>query len=568
MFFVKAHKAFIVLTLLSLLPFMLEAQEAAVPNWVHKVQKAIVSVVTYDKDNNLLRSGTGFYISTDGIAIADYSLFNGAYSAFVEDMSGQKSKVERILGVDDTYSLVKFKVAVKKSATITRATSHVSEGAIVFALKFSKDKISICPTASVSTVEVINDTCSFYTLSYPIDNSYMGAPLFNANGELVATVQPSMGLNGYALGDRFIDGLKIQAIASKVNSLALENIHIYKGLPKTSEESLIYLYIKSKSMGDEEYLDILNLFVATYPDNSEGYYRRATPLVDLGRFDEAEKDLQTYYKLSTDKALANSNIANIIYTKLLYQPSPKYDGWNYDIAISYINKSIDATPDNVDYQLLKSQILMSMKDYSGALTIYDKLNSGNTRSPSILYAACLAHEGLGDTATIQIELLDSALAMFKTPLPAEAANYVLHRGQLYANIGRYRDAINDYNQYCYLSNNKVNATFYYDRSQLELSGKMYQQALDDLNTAIGISPNTTLYYVEKCALLLRVNEINDCISTAKQALQLEPNNIDAYRMMGYAQIQKGDVTSGKQNLLKAVELGDSAAKEILEKYVK
>jgi len=51
-------------------------------------------------------------------------------------------------------------------------------------------------------------------------------------------------------------------------------------------------------------------------------------------------------------------------------------------------------------------------------------------------------------------------------------------------------------------------------------------------------------------------------------LRLAPNNADAYRIMGYAQIQKGDKTSGRQSLEQAVKLGDTTAQSIIDKYLK
>ena len=161
-------------------------------------------------------------------------------------------------------------------------------------------------------------------------------------------------------------------------------------------------------------------------------------------------------------------------------------------------------------------------------------------------------------------MIDSALAMFSTPMPAEAANYVLRRGQLHASAEHYRDAVNDYNQYCFLSNNKVNTSFYYDRAKLEQKAKMYQQALDDLTTAIGMSPQAAVLYIEKCALLLKVNEIDECINTANKLLSIDPQNVNAIRILGYAQTQNGEVEKGKANLQKAADMGDASAKELLK----
>ena len=560
------------IALLAMSSLMLQAQEAAVPKWGSKAMKSIVEVLTYDKDGNLKSQGTGFYISSDGVALADYALFKDAYSAVVVDVNGEKNDVKWILGADDTYSVVKFKVATAGSsskkkelpAALPIAESAASEGAMVFTLKYSKEKVKTCATAQISNVKTVADSCLYYTLSYATDDSYLGAPAFNTKGELLGVTQPSMGSNGYVLGIEFANRIGIKAITTKLNALALESIHIPKGLPDNDSESLVYLYMNSNSMENEQYLDLLNLFIETWPDNAEGYVRRASPLIDMHKFEEADQDLQTYLRLSQDKALAHTKIADIINTKLVYQPEPAYEPWTFDVALGHADEAIAAQPDQLEYKMLKGQILMAKKDFRGAIDLYDEILRGPGRSPEIYYVSSLAHEGAGDSISVVIAALDSALAMFPNPMPAEAAQYVLRRGQLYSVAGRYRDAVNDYNQYCFLCNNRVNVSFYYDRAKLEEKARMYQQALDDLTTAIGMSPKVPVLYIEKCALLLKVNELGECVNTAKQLLSFDAQNVDALRIMGYAQTQSGNKAEGKANLQRAAELGDESAKEILK----
>lgn len=555
---------FCMMTMLTSVLYM-QAQEAPTAGWMNKIQKSIVSLNSYDKDMNLLHSGTAFYISSDGVAVADYNLLRDAYSAVVVDQSGDKSEVVRILGADDIYGLVKFKTNARKATPLKLSSSFSNIGTKFFVLPFSKNKMATCPAASVVSIDTVDNTIPYYSLDYPLEEKYIGCPAFNQSGELVATLQLPLNGKGHALGIHKAEALSIQALSTKVNNYALNNIHIKKGLPDSMEESLVYLYFKSRSADNDEYLDLLNLFIEAYPNNAEGYYRRATPYIDIQKFDEADKDLQSFYKLSTDKAYANSRIAEIIYTKLLYQPTPEYSKWNYDLAIDYVDKAIAAN-NSLDNRLLKTKILVAMKNYDGALEIFDAINNSEERSPATYYAASMASERRGDTVNVQIAMMDSAIAMFSTPLPTEAASYVMRRAQLYEKAGRYREAVLDYNQYCYLNNNKVNARFHYDRALIEQKAKMYQQALDDLDAAISLAPKEALFHVEKSAVFIRIGQIDDCISEAKKSLELNPNLPDAYRIMGYAQIEKGEKALGKQNLQKAIDLGDEAAQELMNQY--
>ncbi|MCQ2077557.1 MAG: hypothetical protein MJZ20_11140 [Bacteroidaceae bacterium] len=544
------------------------AQEVKAPKWVGKVQKgSVFSVVSYDKDKNMLQSGTGFYIDANGMALADYNLFKGAYSAVVIDMKGKKYDVSKIMGADDMYSLVKFKVNVNKSIPVT-TNANIEKGGEVYAVKFSQTGSATCPHSAVSEISPLDSGFVYYTLSDSISEEYTGAPLFNAVGEVVGIVQPSILNNGYAIGVKYAENLKIEAITNRSSSAALNNIKIYKGLPDTMEEALVYVFFQSKSADNDEYMALLNEFVETYPQNAEGYLKRATPLIDLHRFDEAERDLQTYLSLAEDKAKANSNVAEVVFTKLRLMADVEYDKWDYPTVHGYVDKAISLAPENVDYQIQKAQVLMNQKEYGSALEIYDKINAGKDKSPGTFYAAFLAHEALGDTATVKIAMLDSALVMYGDTLPSSASTLVMLRARLCESVGKYREAVRDFNTYSSLIGNQVNDNFYYDRSQLELKGRMYQQCLDDLESAIKLNPREPLYHVEKSGVHLRVNQLDECIEEAKRCIELDDKLFDAYRILGYAQIQKGDNVNGRKNLEKAISLGDTSAQEIIDTYLK
>ena len=51
---------------------------AQAPKWVEKAKRAVFSVVTYDKNDKILNTGNGFFVTEDGIALSDYYLFKGA----------------------------------------------------------------------------------------------------------------------------------------------------------------------------------------------------------------------------------------------------------------------------------------------------------------------------------------------------------------------------------------------------------------------------------------------------------------------------------------------------------
>jgi tetratricopeptide (TPR) repeat protein len=243
------------------------------------------------------------------------------------------------------------------------------------------------------------------------------------------------------------------------------------------------------------------------------------------------------------------------------------------VALQYVDKALSLNASKSDaeeqklektrYRILKGQLLLNKPDYDGALALYEELNNESGGAPTYLYAISLAREGRGDSIGAVLEPIDSAIAKFGNPLPAEAANFVIRHGQLNANAGKYREAVQDYNQYAYLMHNQVSPVFYYERSQIEVNARMYQPALDDINKAIELAPRESLYYMAKAALAVRVSMFDECIEACQTALRLNSTIIDAYRILGYAQFQKGDKTSARTNLDKAAEMGDETAKKLI-----
>ena len=548
----------------------------AQPKFASKVSKGIVSLNTYDRQGNLMHQGTAFFVGANGEAIADYRLFKNAYQASIVDASGKQIDVDCILGADDTYSMVRFHVNTKGNATIPSVTSFQPMNSTVFVLGRKSGGVLSDVQATVADTAMIQGKYVYYGLDKTVDEALIGAPVFNESGTLVGMLHPQIGDKNYVLDIRFRNELKIQPFPTSSASVALGNIFIPKALPDTQEEALVYLYTKSRSASNEEYMDMVNRFVAAYPKNAEGYLRRATPLIDLTRFDEADSDLQQYLSLVDDKAIGNYNVASLIFDKLRLQPEPAYEKWNEDVAIQYVDKALSFNASKPEeeqklektrYRILKGQLLMNKPDYDGALAVYEELNRESGGVPTYLYAISLAREGRGDSIEAVMEPIDSAIAKFGNPLPSEASNYVIRRGQLYANAGKYREAVQDYNQYAYLMNNQVSPIFYYERSQIEVNARMYQPALDDIDKAIELAPREPLYHMERAALAVRVSMFDECIESCQTALRLNPDIIDAYRILGYAQLQKGDKTSARQNLQKAIDMGDETARMLMNTYL-
>ena len=131
-----------ILLLPFVLLFLVQGSFAQTPKWVEKAKRAVFSVITYDKNDKIMNTGNGFFVSEDGLALADYSLFKGAERAEIVTADGKQMPVSLILGANEMYDVIKFRVGIteKKVQALTVATTVPVVGADAWMLPYSTQK--------------------------------------------------------------------------------------------------------------------------------------------------------------------------------------------------------------------------------------------------------------------------------------------------------------------------------------------------------------------------------------------------------------------------------------------
>ena len=271
-------------------------------------------------------------------------------------------------------------------------------------------------------------------------------------------------------------------------------------------------------------------------------------------------------KNSLQKDDAHYNYARMIYNHEIYQADKPYANWNLDKALDEIRLANTMNPQPM-YRQMEGNILFAQKMYGEAYDIYNQLTNTNLKSAELYFSAARCKEMLKDT-TAMLALMDSAMNCFTKPYLKEAAPFLWSRAQARLESKKFRDAINDMNDYEELMKAQVNDNFYYIRHQAEIDGKLYQQALNDITRAIVMNPKETLYYAEKASLEIRVGLYDNAIATAQESLIVDPEDSDGYLFLGVAQCLKGNKKEGLQNLKKAQEMGNLQAEKQIEKYSK
>ena len=544
---------------------MLTIAIMAQPSWVKKATKSVFTLKTFTADGTLLGSANGFYVGKNGEAVSCYAPFKGAQRAVVIDAAGKEYEVACILGANETYDVAKFRVTTGKTQPLTIAQGKTSADATVWLLPYNQ--IKKVPHGTVRKAESFNEKYVYYTVALQMPENSVGAPLFSETGEVLGLMQQPASLKdtlNYAVSALFADSLKTSGLSS--NDPVLRATGIKKALPQDVGQAQLALYIGSASLDSLTYCQLIEDFIQQFPNHPDGYTYRAQQLVNGSRFADADHDMKKALKVAEKPDEVHYTYSRLMLQKLVYMPELSYDAWSFETSFDEAGEAFRINP-LPSYRQQQAVVRYAQQRYDDAYAIYEELFSSSLHSPELFYAASVCKEQLKDSVG-QLALLDSCVAQFTRPYLKEAAPYLLHRAQLLMDMNRHREAVSDLNDYESLMKTQLTSNFYYMKFQAEMKGRLYQQALDDINEAIRMTPQSDLYYAEKASLQVRVGLYQEASETAKTCIQLAPQHSDGYLFLGLAQCLLGQKTEGVKNLQKAGELGDPQAEGLIEKYSK
>ena len=535
----------------------------AQPGWVKNASRSVFTLKTFAADGSLIASSNGFFTGANGEAVSNFTPFKGAARAVVIDAQGKEFRVAGIMGANDMYDVVKFRVNGNKTQSLALSSSVAPVGSMAYLLPYHE--VKAVKSGPVRKAETFHGDYPYYTVALSMGENQVSCPLLDESGQVIGMMQQPAVLGdslSYAVSARFVDSLKITGLNYFDETFKLTQVK--KLMPADIKEANLVLYFAGSQSDSAEYVSLIQDFIQQFPNASDGYIYRAQQETAGGDFAAAERDMEQALKFADPKDDAHFNYARIIYNKEIYQSAQPYAGWSLDKALQQIQSaiSIKSLP---TYRQLEGDIRFAKQQYDEAYEIYNSLLSTNLRSAELFFAAARCKEMQKDT-TAMLALMDSTINMFSRPYLKDVAPYLWARAEARRNAGRYRDAINDMNEYETLMTATVNDNFYYIRHQVEIQGRLYQQALNDINRAIQMNPNEVLYYAEKASLEIRVGLYDQAISTAQECIAIDAENSDGYLFLGLAQCLKGQKADGIKNLQKAKELGDSQADALIEKY--
>lgn len=560
--------------LLSLVCFAASAQS---PKTLKQVKKAVYTLQTYDAEGNVLSTGNGFFANEAGDFITSYALLPNCAKAVIVDSKGKTHDVVKVLGANETYDIVRLQTApIKKLASTPIDTTSTLEHTSLFLPAIGKEKKVYDTWIPVLSTEQAAGNYNYYTLHHAGSPRLSHRPLLDATGNVVAIVQPSVETDTvlYALDIRYALDLAVKALS--VNDRCYRALPLRKALPREIDQALVSLFLVSDQDDAALRSEVIDEFISSFPESHEGYLSRAAHHIAL-KSDSAYALAEADHTIALERAADKADEVHFQIAKQMLSVAldtlQQYKDWNFERVLAEIDKAraINSLP---IYTQQQGDIYVTLKDYTAAYEKYMEVNRSDIGSPDTwLRTAYIIEQRAGEgDLELAIALLDSAvskaqLTMDNSQLTIQkSAPYVLERALLKARHGLHRPAVADYNLYEELVGTINTDRFYYLREQSEAAGRMFQQALDDIDRAIALAPRQPVYLLEKASLNVRVARYAEALPILEVLIAAFPNDMDCNRLLGFCYIQLDDKQRGIPYLEKAATMGDNNAAALLERY--
>ncbi|KAH9310034.1 hypothetical protein KI387_037945, partial [Taxus chinensis] len=280
-----------------------------------------------------------------------------------------------------------------------------------------------------------------------------------------------------------------------------------------------------------EALEDLDKALELDPTFIQAYLHRGSLLRQLCRFEESEKDYKTFLELKPGNSAAEKELSQLIQTKSAFDKALSlFDSGDFSKALEYIDKvvlvfssecskvsvfKVDTVqhPDNMDMiqaKLLKSRLLIGIKDYSGAIAETGSILKSNENDLEALLLRGKAYYYLSDH--------DVAMRHYQKGLRLDPEHSELKK------------------EYFKLKNllKKTKSA----EENLE-KGKL-RMAAEDFKSGLQVDPSHTAHnvnlYLGLCKVLVKLGRGKDALESCTEALKIDEELIEALVQRGEAKL--------------------------------
>lgn len=180
--------------------------------------QSVFYIEMFGEDDTVpLGSASGFFIDESGIAVTNFHVIRGNYSAVITMTDGSEHKVEKVLGYDEEKDIAILKVEGSGFEALRLGDSdEVVSGEKVYAIGSPKGLENTISEGIVSSASREIDGQKFIQITTPISEGSSGGALFNSKCEVIGITT-----GGFSSGQNLNLAVPINTMKSVEQNLSM-----------------------------------------------------------------------------------------------------------------------------------------------------------------------------------------------------------------------------------------------------------------------------------------------------------------------------------------------------------
>ncbi|MGB8509667.1 MAG: trypsin-like peptidase domain-containing protein [Pyrinomonadaceae bacterium] len=343
--------------------------EESLPELIRRVKPSVVSVITYNAKNEVLITGSGFFIHP-GQVVTNLHVLEGADHAEIRtfDGKGKPYAVEGLVDVDEEGDLATMSVRVPpERARVLETTSVMpDEGEKIFVIGNPLRLEGSVADGIVSAVREVPGLGKIVQITAPISHGNSGSPVFNMRGQVVGVVTIRV-MNGQNI-NLAIAAPRIAEMKAGARLLGFDDLAARSRLGQQPEALSEWWYrngLNSLWLGNyDSALGYFENAVNKNPTRAEAWIQVGYCKVKQGKNQDAIKAFQQALKLRPNSYEAYNKLGDAYYYAS-----------NFDKAIEAYKQAVLLRPDEPEAHYNLGMTYLEIGERGAALAQNNLLRS-------------------------------------------------------------------------------------------------------------------------------------------------------------------------------------------------
>jgi Flp pilus assembly protein TadD len=288
---------------------------ADIPALVQKAKPAVVEILTFDQQNKLLKTGTGFFVSPDGVLLTNYHVISGGSRIMAKTASDAVYVLKSVVHASEIYDVAELQFFATDVPCLTLASSsNAVEGQRVLVIGNPE---GLEGTVSDGIISAFRVGRTMIQITAPVSPGSSGSPVLDESGSVIGIATQVL-KEGQSLNF---------AISSEAIRTALRESNRINGSaqttpqptpnPSPSEESVEHYLLRTgrQRLDQKRYQEAIKLFttvIEANPQSEDAYYFRGLAFAELSRNQAAIADFTEVIRLDAGDTHAYSQRGNLL----------------------------------------------------------------------------------------------------------------------------------------------------------------------------------------------------------------------------------------------------------------